>query len=40
MQEILDIVRTLVEGYENDKDLHPIEESKTKLMQMKNVLEM
>jgi len=40
MQEILDIVRTLVEGYENDEALHPIEENKTKLMQMKNVLEM
>ena len=40
MQEILDIVRKLVHGYETDKSLQPIKENKTKLSQMKTVLEM
>lgn len=40
MQEILDVVRVLVDGFENDKSLQPIEENKTKLVQMKNALEM
>ena len=40
MQDMLDIVRTLIYGYETDEKIQPIKESKAKLTQMKTVLEM